>query len=192
MDQVAPRIKKLLFQGVASQCAPWLAHKKFDLVVKSGVPKNQTIVRKRMDHEGALVWGDKRFRQVLTQGPYACWTGEKPVRVETIDARTVRIEQEPFKVTVRSPLAWRVLDICNEQCDHAGVLFINGRFADTLSPDASAFWKSPADKVTPRLNDVVTFKIADARRAVGQIDNVCQVLCREIAKGGRSHPDVAA
>jgi regulator of protease activity HflC (stomatin/prohibitin superfamily) len=96
-----------------------------------------------------------------------------------------------------------VLDLCAVQRDHVGVLFVEGRYVDTLAPGEYAFWKGPADarvvevdlretmvdvggqeimtadKVTLRLNAVVTYKIADARRAVSQTDDVRQALYRE-------------
>ena len=104
---------------------------------------------------------------------------------------------------VRSPLANRVLDVCSVERDHVGVLFIDGRYVDTLPPGEYAFWKGPADarvvevdlretmvdvggqeimtadKVTLRLNAVVTYKIVDARKAVSQTDDVRQALYRE-------------
>ncbi len=71
-----------------------------------------------------------------------------------------------------------------------GVLFLDGRYADTLEPGPWAFWKGAADvrvvevdlrettldvqgqeimsadKVTLRLNAVATYRVADPRRAV--------------------------
>jgi regulator of protease activity HflC (stomatin/prohibitin superfamily) len=115
----------------------------------------------------------------------------------------VRFAHEQFKVIVRSPLAQRVLDVCAVQRDHVGVLFIDGKYVETLAPGEYAFWKGPADarvveidlretmvdvsgqdiitadKVTLRVNAVVTYKVADARRAVSQTDDVRQALYRE-------------
>jgi len=115
----------------------------------------------------------------------------------------VRFVYEQFKVIVRSALANRVLDICTVQRDRVGVLFIEGRYAETLAPGEYAFWKGPADaklvevdlretmvdvsgqeimtadKVTLRLNAVVTYKIVDARQAISQTDDVRQALYRE-------------
>ncbi len=92
------------------------------------------------------------------------------------------------------------LDVCGVARDHVGVLFIDGRYVETLSPGEYAFWKGPADarlveidlretmvdvsgqdimtadKVTLRLNAVVTYKIVDARKAVSQTDDVRQAL----------------
>ena len=120
-----------------------------------------------------------------------------------IDARNVRFEHAEFKPIVRSATAARMLDICTVLRDRVGVLFINGRYVDTLAPGEYAFWKGPAealvvevdqretmidvsgqeimtaDKVTLRLNAVVTYKIVDARKAVSQTDDVRQALYRE-------------
>lgn len=188
---------------VVSQRDPWLVHEKLDLIVKSGALKDRAVVLDLKDHERALVWIDDRYSHILPAGQYAYWTGQKEVRVEIVDARKVRFEHDQFKVIVRSPLAQRVLDVCTVQRDHVGVLFVDGRYTDTLAPGEYAFWKGPADarvveidlretmvdvsgqeiitadKVTLRLNAVVTYKIADARRALSQTDDVRQALYRE-------------
>ena len=188
---------------VVSQRDPWLVHEKLDLIVKSGVLDNRAIVLDLKDHERALVWIENRFSHVLPAGQYAYWTGQKQVRVEVVDIRQVRFEHEQFKVIVRSTLASRVLDLCSVQRDRVGVLFIDGRYIETLSPGEYAFWKGPAeakvvevdlresmvdvsgqeimtaDKVTLRVNAVVTYKIVDARKAISQTDDVRQALYRD-------------
>jgi regulator of protease activity HflC (stomatin/prohibitin superfamily) len=87
--------------------------------------------------------------------------------------------------------------------DCVGVLFIDGRYVDTLSPGQYAFWKGPADarvvevdlrettadisgqeimtadNVTLRVNANVTYRIVDARKAVSSTDDVRQALYRE-------------
>ena len=188
---------------VVSQRDPWLVHEKLDLIVRSGALEGHAVVVDLKDHERALVWIDKRFSHVLPAGQYAYWTGQKQVRVEVVDIRSVRFEHEQFKVIVRSMLANRVLDVCTVQREHAGVLFIDGRYVETLAPGEYAFWKGPADarvvevdlretmvdvggqeimtadKVTLRLNAVVTYKIVDARKAVSQTEDVRQALYRD-------------
>jgi regulator of protease activity HflC (stomatin/prohibitin superfamily) len=188
---------------VVSQRDPWLVHEKLDLIVKSGALKDRAVVLDLKDHERALVWIENRFSHVLPSGQFAYWTGQKQVRVEVIDIRPVRFEHDQFKVIVRSPLAARVLDVCAVPRDRVGVLFIDGRYVETLSPGEYAFWKGPADakivevdlretmvdvggqdimtadKVTLRLNAVVTYKIVDARKAVSQTDDVRQALYRD-------------
>lgn len=188
---------------VVSQREPWLSHEKLDLIVKSGALRDRAVVLDLKDHERALVWIENRFSHILPAGLYAYWTGQKNVRVEVIDARNVRFEHDELKVIARSPIVNRVLDVCAVSRDHVGVLFIDGRYADTLAPGLYAFWKGQseakvveidlretmvdiggqdimtADKVTLRLNAVVTYKIADARKAVSQTDDIRQALYRE-------------
>jgi len=188
---------------VVSQRDPWLVHEKLDLIVKSGELKDRAVVLDLKDHERALVWIENRFSHVLPAGVYAYWTGQKEVRVEVIDSRKVRFEHDELKLMARSPMAQRVLDICTINRDRAGVLFIDGRYIETLSPGIYAFWKGrseakvveidlretmvdvggqdmmTADKVTLRLNAVVTYKVIDALKAVCQTDDVRQALYRE-------------
>ena len=188
---------------VVSQRDPWIVHEKLDLIVKSGALTGRAVVLDLKDYERALVWIENRFSHILPAGLYAYWTGQKQVRAEVIDVRQVRFEHDQFKVIARSAFAQKLLDICAVQRDHVGVLFIDGRYVETLAPGEYAFWKGPADakvvdvdlretmvdvsgqeimtadKVTLRLNAVVTYKIADARKAVSQTDDVRQALYRE-------------
>ena len=188
---------------VVSQRDPWIVHEKLDLIVKSGALTGRAVVLDLKDYERALVWIENLFSHILPAGLYAYWTGQKQVRVEVIDVRQVRFEHDQFKVIARSAFAQKLLDICAVQRDHVGVLFIDGRYVETLAPGEYAFWKGPADakmvdvdlretmvdvsgqeimtadKVALRLNAVVTYKIADARKAVSQTDDVRQALYRE-------------
>lgn len=188
---------------VVSQRDPLLAHPKLDLIVKSGALKGRAEVIDLRDHERALVWVDNRFHGILTAGQYAYWTGQKAVRIEIVDARVARFEHAQFKAIVRWTGAARALDICSVKRDAVGVLFIDGKFTQLLAPGEYAFWKGEADarvvevdlretmidvagqeimtadKVTLRVNAVVTYKVADARKAVSQTEDVKQALYRE-------------
>lgn len=188
---------------VASQREPWLVHEKLDLIVKSGALTDHAIVLDLKDHERALVWIENRFSHLLPAGLYAYWTGQKDVRVEIVDARNVKFEHHELKVIAKSPMAQRVLDISTVARDRAGVLFVDGRYIETLDPGLYAFWKGQsearvvevdlretmvdvggqdimtADKVTLRLNAVVTYRIVDARKSISQTDDVRQALYRE-------------
>ena len=89
------------------------------------------------------------------------------------------------------------------EAGHAGLFFKDGRHEATLGPGAHAFWKGvakarivdvdlreqvvdvagqeimTADKVTLRLNAVVTFKVADPLKAVSTVEDYRQALYRE-------------
>lgn len=188
---------------VVSQRDPWLVHDKLDVIVKSGALAGRAVVLDLKDYQRALVWVEGRFSHVLPPGLYAYWTGHRDVKVEVLDARSVRFEHAELPVIVRSPCADRLLDICRVERYRLGVLFYDGKYVETLQPGLYAFWRNTADakitevdlretmldvagqeimtadKVTLRLNAVIAYRIADARLAVTAADDVRQALYRE-------------
>ena len=149
------------------------------------------------DYERALVWIDGRFSHVLPPGLYAYWTGLREVRgrVSRRCPQRCRFEHPDLRVISRSASVERVLELATVEPHHQGVLFVDGQFVATLPPGRYAFWKNmaqvkfvqedlreqmidiagqeimTADKVTLRMNAVVTYRVADARQAVSTVDN---------------------
>jgi regulator of protease activity HflC (stomatin/prohibitin superfamily) len=188
---------------VVSQRAPWLLHEKLDVIVRSGALADRAVVLDLKDYQRALVWIDGRFSHVLPPGLHAYWTGHREVKVEVVDARSVQFARDELPVIVRSPCADRLLDVCRVERNAVGVLFYDGRYVDTLTPGLYAFWRNTAaaviveldlretmldmagqeimtaDKVTLRMNAVVTYRVVDPRKAVTVADDVRQALYRE-------------
>ena len=188
---------------IASRRAPFLAHEKLDLIVKSGELKGYAEVFDLKDDQRALVWVDGRFARILPPGLYAYWTDARQVRVEIADARRPRFEHDELKAILRNPSAREQLELGAVGRGCVGVLFLDGRYAETLEPGPWAFWKGAADlrvvevdcreatldvagqeimsadKVSLRLNAVATYRVADPRRAVCTADDFKQALYRE-------------
>jgi regulator of protease activity HflC (stomatin/prohibitin superfamily) len=188
---------------VVSQRMPWLVHNKLDLIVKSGALDDLAVVLDLKDYERGLVWVDGRFSHVLPPGLYAYWTTFCTVRTEVVDARSVRFEHADLPVIVKSQLAERVLESITVPVGHVGAWFRDGSFVETLSAGRYAFWTNvaevkvvpvdiralildvagqeimTADKVTLRLNALVTYRVVDARLAVSASDDARQALYRE-------------
>lgn len=188
---------------VVSQRDPWLEVNDLDVIVKSGLLGERATVLDLKDYQRALVWIDGRFNRILGPGLYAYWNGTRDVRVEMVDARVVRFEHEDLKVITRASAASGLLEVCPVNRNCAGVLFIDGRYVETLTPGLYAFWKHAADtklvevdlretmtdvsgqeimtadKVTLRMNAMVTYQIANAKKAVTETDDVRQALYRE-------------
>ena len=188
---------------VVSRRDPWLIHDKLDMIVRSGALGESATVVDLKDHQRALVWLDGRFHCILSAGLYVYWNGMRDVHVEAVDARHARFEHNDLKVIVRAAEARGLLDVCTVNRNCAGVLFVDGRYVDTLPPGLYAFWKDAADaklvevdlretvtdvsgqeimtadKVTLRMNAVATYRITDAKRAVTETDDVRQSLYRE-------------
>ncbi|HEY1377794.1 MAG TPA: slipin family protein [Gemmataceae bacterium] len=188
---------------VVSQRAPWLVHEQLDLIVRSGVPGDDLVVLDLADHERGLVWIDGRFATVLPPGLYALWTTFRRVRTEVVDARAVRFDHPERDAILRGGRAAELLDVQDVPADHAGLLFLDGRYAEALGPGRYAFWKHgaavrlvrvdrretvvdvpgqdilTADKVTLRLTAVVVYRVADPLRSVTHTDDAQQALYRE-------------
>jgi regulator of protease activity HflC (stomatin/prohibitin superfamily) len=188
---------------VVSQRDPWLVHDKLDVIVKSGSLQDRAVVLDLKDYQRALVWIDGRFSRVLPPGLYVYWATQREVMVEVIDARQVRFEHKDLRVITQSATANGVLDAYAVEQGHMGVLFEDGNYVETLPPGRYAFWKNvakvtlvpvdlretmldiagqeimTADKVTLRMNAVVTYRVTDARKAVSTTDDVRQALYRE-------------
>ncbi len=188
---------------VVSKRKPWLVHEQLDMIVKSGLLDPVTTVVDLKDDQRALVWIDGRFSHVLDRGLYVYFSDPRDVRVELIDANAVRFEHPDLKTIVRSTMAESMMDICKVQRDHVGVLFVDGRYSDTLAPGLYAFWKRTADarivevdtrdetidvsgqeimtadKVSLRMNALAVYRVVDARKSVSASVDVRQSLYRE-------------
>jgi regulator of protease activity HflC (stomatin/prohibitin superfamily) len=188
---------------VVSRRVTFLVHEKLDLIVKSGQLKGYAQVLDLDDDQRALVWIDRRFARVLPPGLYAYWVDPREVRIELASARQPRFDHDDLKVITRTSSAREHLDIGVIVRGHAGVVFVDGRFVETLEPCLWAYWKGAADvrvveidlreqaldvsgqeimsadKVTLRLNALATYRVADPRKAVCATDDYRQALYRE-------------
>jgi regulator of protease activity HflC (stomatin/prohibitin superfamily) len=181
-----------------------LVDDQLDMLVKSSAIQGRAEVVDLKDYQRALVWIDGRFARVLGPGLHAYWLGARDVRVQVIDSRKAKLEHDELKSIVRVGEASRWLDVCKVDRDCVGVLFVDGRYVDQLDPGLYAFWKDAADarvveldlreaqidvsgqeimtldKVTLRMNALVTYVIKDPRRAVSAASDVRQSLYREV------------
>lgn len=177
-------------------------HEQLDEIVASGQLKSRAVALDLRDYQRALVWVDGRFHGILPAGQYALWTVSRDVRVEIVDARQTRFQHDEFAVITRTNGSEKALDIADVQRDRVGVLFIDGRYIDTLAAGRFAFWRGlsdskvievdtreqaldvsgqelmTSDKVSLRLNAALTYRVTEPRRAVSASDNHNQALYR--------------
>jgi hypothetical protein len=184
--------------------APWLVHADLDVIVRSGALAGLARVIDLKDHERALVWIDGRFAAVLKPGQYALWTLFRDVKVDVLDAREPHVVRGDLAVITEGKGAKDALNVLTVEANHAGLYFKDGSFVETLGPGTHAFWKGAgkvglftvdlreqvldisgqemmtADKVTLRLNAVVTYRVADAVKTVTVSDDYSQALYRDV------------
>lgn len=188
---------------VVSQRAPWLIHSELDLIVKSGALDGKVLVLDLKDTERALVWVDERFERVLGPGLHVAWTKFRNVRAEVIDASGGRFEHKSMNTILNVKSAMPYLEVYNVPDGHQGVLLRDAELLGCFNPGRYVFWKNTgsvsaqlvnlketvmdvagqelmtADKVTLRLNAVVTFRVADAVKAVMTVDNWSAALYKD-------------
>jgi regulator of protease activity HflC (stomatin/prohibitin superfamily) len=188
---------------VVSVRDPWLRHSDLDVIVRSGALEGQARVVDLKDHERALVWVDSRFQAILKPGLYALWTLFRDVRVEVLDAREPRLTRPDLTVLAQGAGAAEALEVHTVEPHHVGLYFKDGAYVATLSAGPHAFWKGVAklrvaavdlreqildvqgqevmtgDKVTLRLNAVMTFRVADPVKTVAEVEDYKQALYRE-------------
>lgn len=178
-------------------------HPDLEVIVRSGALEGQAEVLDLKDSQRALVWIDGRFGHLLGPGLHALWSVFYEVRVEVFDAGEVRLEHPALAVVLASEGRHGLLEQVDVEAGHAALLMRDGRHVDTLAPGTYALWRDvgrlrvlkvdlreqvldvggqdimTADKVTLRLNAVVTYKVADAAKAVTSVEDFRQALYRE-------------
>jgi regulator of protease activity HflC (stomatin/prohibitin superfamily) len=188
---------------VAPLRAPWITHGNLDAIVDSGALEGRAEVIDLKDHQRVLVWVDGRFDRVLGPGLHALWTQVRDVTYELRDTRELRFEHEDQDVIFKAPSAAEWLNVFLIEEGHVGVAFKNGEYLETLQPGKYATWNDAgkfkvhtldirekvldvvgqdimtADKVTLRMNAVVTYRIDDPVKAVTRVNDVEQAMYRE-------------
>ena len=188
---------------IAPVRSPWLVHGDLDVIARSGALRREAQVLDLKSHERAIVWVDGRLEAMLKPGLHALWTVFRHVKVEVVDARGALFEHEQLATILGLSGSALQLETVTVEPGHAGLLFRNGRHEATLGPGLYALWKGvarakvevvelreqtadvagqeimTADKVTLRLNAVVTFKVADPLRVVSAAPDYRQALYRE-------------
>jgi regulator of protease activity HflC (stomatin/prohibitin superfamily) len=207
---------------VMSAREPWIRHADLDLAVKGDHLQRLAKVVELAQHERALVWIDGRFDSVLGPGLYALWTGFRDLRVERVDASAIRFEHSDLPAVLASGTSADKLERLTVPQGAVGLVYVGGALEETLGPGVYAFWKGVGelklytvdrretvldvagqdiitrDKVTLRLNALVTFKVADAAAAVTVVEDFRQALYREAqlalraAVGARALDDLLA
>jgi regulator of protease activity HflC (stomatin/prohibitin superfamily) len=182
---------------------PWLVHKDLDLIIKSEALNEKAIVLDLKDYERALVWIDGRFDRVLTPGQYAIWTEFRKIENEIVDARTSLFSHKDFDVILKSRDVDKALTLFSIEEGHIGVYFKDGEYVKTLPPGQYSFWNKSgkvklypidiretvldiggqeimtSDKVSLRLNALLTYRVTDTRKAVETVSDIGQALYRE-------------
>src|SRR5207244_3496489 len=150
-----------------------------------------------------LYFHDGAFRGLLEPGRYWFFDPLGRVRVDVASQRTPWLAHEKLDVIVKSGELGDLAMVLDLKDYERALVWIDGRFSHVLPPGLYAFWKNiavvkvvpvdtreaildvagqeimTADKVTLRLNALVTYRVAEPRLAVSVVDDARQALYRE-------------
>ncbi|MGB0372816.1 MAG: slipin family protein [Opitutales bacterium] len=156
------------------------------------------------DSQRAIIWLDGRFYGILKAGLYGYWKAPVKTEVEIVETDDVRFEHAQFDIITKDKDVPVHLNIHDIEDGKIGVLYTDGAFDQVLKPGRYAFWKNvrktriyqydlrekvldvtgqeimTADKVTLRLNAVLSYRLDDVRKVAESAENVEQALYREI------------
>jgi len=188
---------------VLSEKDLFLAHPALDEIVRSGLLAEFIEVVDLKDAERALLWTDGRFQRVLTTGRHAIWKRLREVRVERVSAEDPAFTHPQLFRIAQAPGSDAALKTLQVEQGETCLYFRDGVFVRELTPGFHAFWKDAAtvklvridlreklldmsgqeiitaDKVTLRLNAIITYRVRDARRSIEVSEAADQSLYRE-------------
>ena len=177
-------------------------HKMLNLLVGEESVKPHLVIVDLEDDQRALVWKDRRLGWMLGPGRHAFWARPHRVEVETFDVNDFVFTHRKIESVVAHTGAGRMLDGVRVEAGERVLLFRDGELFDQLGPGLHVFWKGAgnierkvvdlreqavdvagqeimtADKVTLRVNLVVTFQVVDAVKAVTVVGDYAQTLYR--------------
>jgi regulator of protease activity HflC (stomatin/prohibitin superfamily) len=180
-----------------------LDHAEVEVIVKSGRLGTEARVLDLKDHQRAVVWTDGRIDAVLGPGLHVLWTVFHDVGVEIIDGRAIRFEHQELAHVLEARGSTTLLDSIHVEPGHVALFFQDGKHTATLEPGTHAYWIGlgevrvvdidrreqivdvagqeimTADRVTLRLNAVVTHRVIDPLKAVTVVEDFRQALYRE-------------
>lgn len=172
-------------------------------IVRGSTLEEEANVLDLKDSERALLWVDNRFRMALRPGLYLLWKGLNDTRVEVVDASGVLFSHRDQAAVLGNGNTQYVLNPFTVDAGQVGLWFLDGSFMGLLKPGTHAFWTGMGklklllvelrertldisgqeimtnDKVTLRLNAVLTYRVTDALKSVTVTEDAAQALYRE-------------
>jgi len=172
-------------------------------ILRGSTIEDEASVLDIQDGRRALIWVGGRFFMALKPGQYIVWKGLQDVRVEVLDASQARLEHRSMPEIAAGNAAHGTITVHLVEAGNVGLWFQDGKFATELKPGVHAFWTGVGktqvfmvplreisfdvagqeimthDKVTLRVNAVVTYRIVDALKSVTVTADAAQALYRE-------------
>ncbi len=178
-------------------------HPLLDLIVRDPQAREELLVLDLGDTERALVWKDDRLTYILGPGRHAFWREPAELSVERFDVSEFRFEHGRLETIVAMTDARKHLLIVDVEPHETVLLLRDGQIVETLSEGRHAYWRAAGrlevrtidrreqvldvagqeimtnDKVTLRMNLLVTWSVSDPVKAATLVKEADQALYRD-------------
>jgi regulator of protease activity HflC (stomatin/prohibitin superfamily) len=178
-------------------------HPLLEVLVQNADLRSELRIVENTDTQRAIVWKDGRAFSIVGAGRHAFWATPGVIDVEVFDIESIRFAHSKLQAILQLPDATKFLDGVQVSDAEIALLFRDGVLIEQLSQGLHVFWKGAgnikwkaldlreqvadvagqeiitADKVTLRVNLVVTWMIADPLLAVRTSVSPEQALYRE-------------
>lgn len=191
---------------VVNILSPRFEHALLEVIAPHPSMADELVTINLSESQRALVWISGRLQGIYGPGFYAFWKNSPAARgldIQTFDVDRFQFEHPRLQAVLEHKDASRWIEAVDVSSDHDVLLFRNGVFITQLSPGKHAFWKGTgrllvksqdrreqssdiagqeimtADKVTLRVNMVVTWRVTDVIKAATVVTDPDQALYRE-------------
>ncbi|MCI0674153.1 MAG: slipin family protein, partial [Phycisphaerales bacterium] len=190
---------------VVSTLVTKLEHPMFEAVLNANDPAlgAQLEVINLSDTQRALIWRDGRLFAIVGPGRHAFWKTPYKLDIEVFDVETLRFTHAKLETIVRHPESGQHFDVIEIDPHAEALVIVNGELNGRLTAGKYVFWKNArrvrvvpidrreqtadvagqeimtSDKVTLRVNLLVTYQVSDAVKAVTTVSDYAQSLYRE-------------
>ena len=178
-------------------------HALIDVMLCDAKVRDAVTVVDLTDNERALIWKDDRLAFIVGPGRHVFWNEPYALKVEVFDTDAIRFEHDRVDTVVRFPGGAKWLTVI-DVADHEDALLVkDGRVIEKLPAGQNVFWAlsgqlktvkvdrreqvadvagqeiMTADKVTLRVNLLVTYQVTDSIKAVSEVADYAQALYRD-------------
>ena len=178
-------------------------HRLLDVLVQKAALRERLLIVDLAEDQRALIWRDDRLFEVIGPGRHAYWQEPFTLRVETFRESDVLFEHPRLNAVLSHPAARALLSGVDVQSHQRLLVRKGGELIADLGPGRHAFWNRAAsitwqavelreqtadvagqeimtaDKVTLRLNLVLTWKVTDPVAATTVVENAATAVYRE-------------
>lgn len=155
------------------------------------------------DNQRAIIWRDGRLFAIIGPGRHAFWKLPYALNIEMFTIDALRFTHPKLEAILQHADARAHLEMIEVDPHVEALLLVNGQLKERLTAGKHVFWKNAgrvrivpidrreqtadvagqeimtSDKVTLRVNLLVTYQVADAVKAITTVSDYSQSLYRE-------------